>query len=142
MASRCQSSIGRRPAITTSNTFRSKLTDGNGLRVKGKRFILNPISCGRSMNGAKRYLRTLSRFDLRPFSTRRHRVKGNRFAMLVRGPLLPRKRLDCRVAASVASDHSRPGEPAAGPANVRHAPKATDTRLRTAPRDGPEPKIR
>ena len=63
MANHCQSSIGRRPATTISNTFRSKRTDGNGSPVKGRRSTPDPISNGPSMNGAMRCLRTLLGFE-------------------------------------------------------------------------------
>ena len=64
MASRCRSSIGRKPATTTFGIFRLRLTDENGLIEKVRRSIPDPISCGRCTNGVKRCLRMRSRFDL------------------------------------------------------------------------------
>jgi Glycosyl transferase family 2 len=59
----CRSNTGRRPATTTSSIFHSKPTARNGSPAKGGRSTPNPISCGRSMNGAMPCLRTLSKLD-------------------------------------------------------------------------------
>ena len=64
MARHCRSNIGKRPATTTSGTFRSIPTDGNGAIVRVRRSTPNPTSCGPCMHGATRSSPTRSGSDL------------------------------------------------------------------------------
>src|SRR5882724_10388309 len=63
MVSRCQSSIGKKPAITTCDTFHSIPTDENGAIAKVEPSTPNPTSCGPCTSGVTRSSRMRSRCD-------------------------------------------------------------------------------
>src|ERR1700716_1612884 len=64
MASRCRSTIGKRPANTTCDTFRSTPTDENGAIAKVEQSTPNLISCGPCTSGVTLSSRMRSRCDL------------------------------------------------------------------------------
>src|SRR5882672_2648420 len=64
MVSRCRSTIGKRPANTTCDTFRSIPTDENGAIAKVEQSTPNLISCGPCTSGVTRSSRMRSRCDL------------------------------------------------------------------------------
>src|SRR5258708_65465 len=64
MVSRCRSTIGKRPANTTCDTFRSIPTDENGASAKVEQSTPNLISCGPCTSGVTRSSRMRSRCDL------------------------------------------------------------------------------
>src|SRR6202790_3434081 len=64
MVSRCPSTIGKRPANTTCDTFRSIPTDENGAIAKVEQSTPNLTSCGPCTSGVTRSSRMRSRCDL------------------------------------------------------------------------------
>src|SRR6478672_13373256 len=70
MVSRCRSTIGKRPANTTCDTFRSIPTDENGAIAKAWQYTPNLTSCGPCTSGVTRSSRMRSRFDLSENRTR------------------------------------------------------------------------
>src|SRR6266404_9557187 len=64
MVSRCRSTIGKRPANTTCDTFRSIPTDENGAIAKVEQSTPNLTSCGPCTSGVTRSSRMRSRCDL------------------------------------------------------------------------------
>src|ERR1700719_4429001 len=64
MVSRCRSNIGKRPANTTCDTFRSIATDENGAIAKVEQSTPNLTSCGPCTSGVTRSSRMRSRCDL------------------------------------------------------------------------------
>src|SRR5712664_2001722 len=63
MVSRCRSTIGKRPANTTCDTFRSIPTDENGAIAKVEQSTPNLTSCGPCTSGVTRSSRMRSRCD-------------------------------------------------------------------------------
>jgi len=63
MVSRCRSTIGKRPATTTCDTFRSIPTDENGASAKVEQSTPNRTSCGRCTSGVTGSSRMRSRCD-------------------------------------------------------------------------------
>jgi hypothetical protein len=64
MVSRCRSTIGKRPANTTCDTFRSIPTDENGAIAKVEQSTSNLTLCGPCTSGVTRSSRMRSRCDL------------------------------------------------------------------------------
>src|SRR6267154_1214622 len=64
MVSRCRSNIGKKPANTTCDTFRSIPTDENGAIAKVQQSTPNLTSCGPCTSGVTRSSRMRSRCDL------------------------------------------------------------------------------
>src|SRR5882757_9576799 len=64
MVSRCRSNIGKRPANTTCDTFRSIPTDENGAIAKVEQSTPNLTSCGPCTSGVTRSSRMQRRYDL------------------------------------------------------------------------------
>src|SRR4030088_1907534 len=63
MVSRCRSTIGKRPANTTCDTFRSIPTDENGAIAKVEQSTPNLTSCGPCTSGVTRSSRMRRRRD-------------------------------------------------------------------------------
>src|ERR1700687_1174451 len=64
MVSRCRSTIGKRPANTICDPFRSIPTDENGAIAKVEQSTPNLTSCGPCTSGVTRSSRMRSRCDL------------------------------------------------------------------------------
>src|ERR1700754_1324683 len=64
MVRRCRSTIGKRPANTTCDTFRSIPTDKNGAIAKVEQSTPNLTSCDPCTSGVTRSSRMRSRCDL------------------------------------------------------------------------------